>query len=139
MLQRLQQHAPGRGQFEVMVAALQQRLAELLLQLAHLPADRALRDVQQFGCAGETPRATGHFEGFERVQRGHFSFQGRLWADAANRSPFYARVRVRPDTTQMPPSGSGLSCRTQLPIRFRRSSAGSSIAPARLRTAYKAA
>jgi hypothetical protein len=37
-----------------------------------------LRDVQQLGGAREAAGAAGHFEGFQRVERGHFAFQGRL-------------------------------------------------------------
>jgi hypothetical protein len=35
-----------------------------------------LRDVQQFRGACEAARAASHFKGFERIQRGHFAFQG---------------------------------------------------------------
>jgi hypothetical protein len=60
------------------MAALQQGLAELLFQLTHLPADRTLGDVEQLGGTGEAAGTAGHFKSFERVERGHFSFQGRL-------------------------------------------------------------
>jgi hypothetical protein len=43
---------------------LQQRFAELRFELPDLPANRALRDVQQLRGAGEAARAASHFEGF---------------------------------------------------------------------------
>jgi hypothetical protein len=62
----------------MVMAALQQGFPELLFQLTHLPANRALRDIQQFGGTCEAAGAASHFKGFERIERGHFSFQGRL-------------------------------------------------------------
>jgi hypothetical protein len=60
------------------MAALQQSFAKLFFQLAHLPADRTLGDVEQLGGTGEAAGTASHFKGFERVERRHFSFQERL-------------------------------------------------------------
>ncbi len=74
LVQRPQQDFPGTGQLQMMMATLQQALAELFFQLPDLTTDRALGDIEQFGGAGKTAGAAGHFERFERVQAGHFAF-----------------------------------------------------------------
>ena len=73
-MQRPQQNPAGAGQFKVVMPAFQQILAELFFELAHLAADGTLRDVEQLRRPSKTAGTAGHFEGFKRIERGHFAF-----------------------------------------------------------------
>src|ERR1700761_1773808 len=62
----------------MMMAAHQQRLAELRFELADLPAHRALRDVQHFRGTCEVAGVSGYLESPQRIEGGHFSLQDDL-------------------------------------------------------------
>jgi hypothetical protein len=58
---RLGQHQPG-------ARALEQRQPQVLLELAHLPADRRRRHGQRVGRRGYAQQAAGGFEGLQCIQ-----------------------------------------------------------------------
>ena len=64
-----QQDRPLLGQHEMLRPPLQQLLAEQGFQADHVPAERALRDVQRLGGGGETQVLTDRIEGAQGVQR----------------------------------------------------------------------
>ena len=57
------------GQFHTATAAVEQRNAQFALQRLHLMADRAMRDMQFGGGAGEVAVPRGGLEGAECMQR----------------------------------------------------------------------
>jgi len=66
----LQQALSLRCQLHPACLTQQQRVAQALLQLAHLVAERADRQVHRFGCTGQVAQAGRDHEIVQRLQ-GH--------------------------------------------------------------------
>ena len=68
-LQRCQKFGTRARQFEIMMMADQKVFAQLLFQIAHLAADRTLREVQQLGRPRETACLPDDLEHLHRRKR----------------------------------------------------------------------
>ena len=60
---RGEQRHPGIGQLEAAIVAPEQRHAQVILQCFHLPADRAMGQVELLGRGAEAQAVGGDLEG----------------------------------------------------------------------------
>jgi hypothetical protein len=93
--QPAQKRASRCGQLKPMMPARQQDLAQLVFELANLPAYRTLRNVEYMGRSRETALSGGDFKNLQGVERGHSAFHGSNLAFVRRQATRSSRVQAR--------------------------------------------